>query len=303
MFKGSPIRLQRVDLGDTTIELPIADLVGLRPGPTLVVTAGMDGDEYAGITAAYQLIERYTALDFAGRLIVIPVVNIPGFQAECSHNPLDDKFPKYIFPGRVDGSPTERLLAVISSLASEADCWYDLHGAAITEGVNPYLWLHNTGVAKVDALARDLIHYGIAENILYERAHFGLKPAALAKQGCTYIVAESGSRRTELSDDAARHLAWLTSTMQLLGLIDGTPERKETRVMTHVSFITAASDGLWQPADIDYSFIKQGTTLGQVTRLDGTGEKIIRAISSGTPLWWKETMRLKKGDILLALGS
>lgn len=303
MFQGSPIRLQRVDLGDAVIDLPVADLVGLRPGPTLLVTAGVDGDEYAGIAAAHQLIERYKTLDFAGRLIIIPIVNIPGFQAECSHNPLDNKFAKYVFPGRADGSPTERIMAIVSSIAIEADCWYDLHGAAVTEGVNPYLWLHRTGVPAVDALANELLHYGVAPTIMFEKAHFGLKPAALAKQGCTYIVAESGSRRTSLVDDVARHLAWLTSTMQLFGMIDGTPTKKETQVLTHVSFMTVTFDGLYTPALIDYSHVEQGTVLGIVARLDGTGQKIIRATSSGTPLWWKETMRLKRGDILMALGN
>lgn len=302
MFHGSPIRLQRVDLGDAMIELPLADLVGQRPGSTLLVTAGVDGDEYAGMTAAYQLIERYKTLDFAGRLIVVPLVNIPGFQAECSHNPADNKFPKYVFPGRVNGSSTERLMNFIASLAVEADCWYDLHGAAITEGVNPYLWLHNTRVAKVDTLARDIIHYGVAPIIMYESARFGLKSDALAKQSCTYIVAESGSRRTSLVDDVTRHLTWLEQTMQLLSMIEGTPERKETQVLTRVSYITATFDGLWQPALVDYSHVAQGTTLGVATKLDGTGKKIIRATSSGTPLWWKETMRLKRGDILMALG-
>jgi predicted deacylase len=308
-FGGSAIRLQRVVLGDSVIDLPVANLIGQRAGKTLLVTAGVDGDEYAGITAAYQLIERSKNLDFSGRLIIIPIVNIPGFQAECSHNPLDGKFPKYVFPGRVDGSSTDCLMAVIASFAGQADCWFDLHGAALTEGVNPYLWLHKTGNREVDALANDIVHYGLASTILYERAHFGLKSAALAKHGCSYIVAESGSRNTSLAADVARHLAWLTSTMQLLGMIDGLPEKQETQVLTSVSFITASSDGLWQPvlkapSSLPHSWGKvvNGEILGSCCHLDGTGEKIIRATSSGTSLWWKETSRLKKGDILLATG-
>ena len=98
--------------------------------------------------------------------------------------------------------------------------------------------------------------------------------------------------------------------MQLLGLIDGTPERKETQVLTHVSFITATFDGLWRPSftapsSLPHSWGKvvQGEVLGLVAKLDGTGEKIIRTTSSGTPLWWKETMRFKRGDILLAIGN
>ena len=51
--------------------LEIIEITGVRPGKTLVVTGGMDGDEYAGIEAARALIDLYSDRQFAGVLATI----------------------------------------------------------------------------------------------------------------------------------------------------------------------------------------------------------------------------------------
>ncbi len=102
--KPSGPRLYSVDLGERHIEIPVAEIEGSLPGKTLLITAGMDGDEYAGIEAAFQAVEKYQHETFSGRLIILPVVNILGFENESSQNPLDQKFPKYIFPGRANNT-------------------------------------------------------------------------------------------------------------------------------------------------------------------------------------------------------
>jgi predicted deacylase len=45
------------------------------PQKTLLITAGIDGDEYAGIEVAYRLIDG-SDRPFAGRLLIIPIVNM-----------------------------------------------------------------------------------------------------------------------------------------------------------------------------------------------------------------------------------
>src|SRR5690242_19972927 len=89
-------------------QIPVFDIAGNQPGKTVLITAGVDGDEYAGIHAAYQLEENYRHGNFSGRLVIIPIVNVERFKQECSQNPLDGKLPKNIFPGSPDGSPSEQ---------------------------------------------------------------------------------------------------------------------------------------------------------------------------------------------------
>src|SRR3989344_9294675 len=109
------IDLRTVDIGGRKIEIPVWEKQSPIPGKTIVITAGIDGDEYAGIEAAYELIRIYSKQSFSGRLVIIPVVNIPGFEEAVSYNPLDKKYPKYIYPGKKNGSSTERLLYWLST--------------------------------------------------------------------------------------------------------------------------------------------------------------------------------------------
>ena len=56
-----------LDLGSAVIRVPVADIKGRAPGKTLLVTAGVDGDEYASIDAAYTMIDEVNKASFNGR--------------------------------------------------------------------------------------------------------------------------------------------------------------------------------------------------------------------------------------------
>ena len=46
-------------------------------GPTLVISAGVHGDEYEGQIAVSELAEQLKAEDINGRLILLPMMNFP----------------------------------------------------------------------------------------------------------------------------------------------------------------------------------------------------------------------------------
>lgn len=290
-----------VDLGDRVIDVPVADITGNRPGRTLLVTAGMDGDEYAGIEAAYSLISEFSSGNFAGRLIVVPIVNVPGFYQECSQNPLDGKLPKMCGLGRRNGSPTERLVYWLSSLAT-ADCWYDLHSGAITEGLEPFLWLYRTK-ARSDRLSELILNSRLAEAVVNEQVTMFSKAGQLAKSGCCYVLAESGQRGSRAEADIERHLTWVQAVMSLLEMT--TLEIKpvaESRILNSVTYYYAPFDGIWRPSAITGQAIK-GAELGSCSSLVGGEVRVINFNKDGICLWWKETMAMRKGDVLCAVGQ
>lgn len=296
--------MMSVDLGDRSVQIPVADMVGKLPGKTLVVTAGMDGDEYAGIAAAYEVIDRYADGNFAGRLVVIPMVNVPGFMAECSQNPIDGLFPKNLFPGRSNGSATERLVHWLKTTWFDgADCVFDCHGAAITEGLNPFLWLYRSGSLGADLIDAVAQRSG-AELIVQEQVGMGTKAHALAKHGCAYILAESGGAGKALAVDTSRHVRWIEATMAALGMIDA-PEARENpqqpAVYRRVSYTVAPCDGIWSPEPFKGSIVESKQLLGTYETLRGTGKTPMYLRHGGMRLWWKETMAMRKGDVLCAV--
>lgn len=304
--KAGSVRLERVDLGVGKADVPVADISGNAPGKTLLVTGGTDGDEYAGMAAAYALVDRYAGRGFAGRLVVVPVLNAPGFFAESSRNPLDGKFPKMVGLGRERGTASERLVRWLAeTYAFRADAWMDLHGGAITEGVRPFLWLFETGVPAADLLAQGYYRSSGADTVLFERAGSGSKAGELARRGCVYALAESGARGERMADDVARHVAWTEAMMRRLGMLPSGPDVSDgpSLLLRRASYLYAPFDGIWYPADVSPDAIERGMPLGTCTRLDGSAARTIHAPSSGVGLWWKETMAMREGDVLVAVGS
>jgi predicted deacylase len=282
----------------------VKEIAGKSEGKTLVVTGGMDGDEYAGMEAAYRLIVEFKHRTFAGRMIVIPIVNLPGFAAECSWNPEDHRFPKHIYPGDPKGSSTEQLIHwLTTNHLHRADAWHDMHGGAITEGLHPFVWLHETGVPDVDRLAHRAMDSLPAERFVCERVSASSKAGQLARRGCAYVLAESGQRGERKEEDIERHLTWVRWTMGQLGMIDAPAARaNKPTVAWDIAYERAPMDGCWRPILPMPERVSRGQVIGLCVRMDGGGEREVHASRDGMALWWKETMRIRKGEMLLAIG-
>ena len=63
----------------TKVEIPIIIERALEPGPTVLLTAGIHGDEINGVEIVRQLIARKMNKPKAGTVISIPILNIFGF--------------------------------------------------------------------------------------------------------------------------------------------------------------------------------------------------------------------------------
>ena len=85
---------------DGPYRLPMWLINGAGEGPTLVVTAGVHAAEYASIAAALDLGRSLDPATLCGRVIVVPVVDMPAFPARSIYVcPLDGKNPNRVFPG------------------------------------------------------------------------------------------------------------------------------------------------------------------------------------------------------------
>ncbi len=216
--------------------IQVVEIEGKRQGKTLLITAGMDGDEYAGIEAAKRLAVLYQSRNFAGRLIIVPTVNADGYAARTSENPFDGKLPKNIYPGRASGSASERLVHWLKCVhIDRADAWHDMHGGASNEFLRPFLWMYKTGVREVDALTNKLIRASSTDTILCQKVGWFSKPRALARAGKFFVMAESGQHGEINERDIARHVQWVEETMMLLEMLEESFEPNQSKqVLTKI---------------------------------------------------------------------
>ena len=304
LLQKSIIKLVPATLSGTRVSLPVADIAGKAPGPTLLVTAGMDGDEYAGIEAAYAIIEKYKDGDFTGRLVVLPIVNIFGFEHESSHNPKDKKLPKLIPVGTTNGTSSEMLVHwLITTYASNAHAWIDLHGGALTEVVTPYVHCYTTGVVGSDTTTKNFHESLVNTLVLLTNAGRGSRARTLAQKGCTYILTESGGRGEVQKEDIEQHLLWVEALMQTLTMTPKQPASKPSQtVIRKIHYHVATRAGIFRPSLPVKHTVVMGDVMGAESTYQNNAVKNVVALQSGIVLWQKRTIAMRKGDILFAIG-
>lgn len=125
---------------DPATSIPVIVVHGARRGPVLAIVAGSHGTEYASIIAVERLIGRLDAAAVSGTVILVPLINRASFEQKVVHvNPTDGKNMNRFFPGRADGSQTERASYLITKeIVERSDHLVDLHGGDLDESLRPY---------------------------------------------------------------------------------------------------------------------------------------------------------------------
>src|SRR5690606_31729397 len=96
-------------------------------GPSLLLTAGIHGDEINGIEIVRKLITRKMISPDRGTVIAIPLVNVYGF-INNSRNLPDGKDLNRCFPGGNDGSLARKIAHIImEEILPNIDYGVDFH--------------------------------------------------------------------------------------------------------------------------------------------------------------------------------
>ena len=122
------------------VTLPAIVLAGAKAGPTLLVSAGVHGDEFEGIAALQTLAAQLDAAHLRGTLVAVPVVNMPAYEAGLRINPDDRQDLARVFPGDRCGTVTQQIAHVFTEqFIRHADFYCDLHSAGQYYAIEPWV--------------------------------------------------------------------------------------------------------------------------------------------------------------------
>src|SRR6185295_18223298 len=140
---------------DAGLSIPVAVVNGAKPGPVLALVAGAHGTEYTSIIALEKLIAMLNPAEISGTVIIVPLINIQSFEQKVPHvNPVDKKSMNRFYPGKQDGSQTERASYLITKqVVEQCDHLIDLHGGDLDESLRPYSYWTKTGNEKQDQIS------------------------------------------------------------------------------------------------------------------------------------------------------
>jgi N2-acetyl-L-2,4-diaminobutanoate deacetylase len=136
------IPYSRNDSAWGSIMLPIS-FAKNGDGPGAVLTGANHGDEYEGPIALQDLANSIEVDRIRGRVIIIPMMNFPAFQAGARVSPIDQLNMNRIFPGQEKGTVTQVIADYFSSvLLPMSDFVLDVHSGGKTLDFLPFAAYH-----------------------------------------------------------------------------------------------------------------------------------------------------------------
>ena len=114
------------------VEIPIIIERSIDPGPTVLLIAGIHGDEINGVEVVRQLIAKQINKPKKGTIICIPILNIFGF-LNANRTFPDGRDLNRVFPGRKSGSLASRVaFHFTQNILPHVDYCLDFHTGGST---------------------------------------------------------------------------------------------------------------------------------------------------------------------------
>jgi len=259
-----------------SIMTPITVVAG-GSGPTVLMTGANHGDEYEGTIALRRLTQTLNGDDINGRLIIVPFFNYEAFKAGRRTSPIDKGNMNRVFPGKVDGTPTEKIADYFQRyLLPEADVVLDMHSGGRTLEIVPFAAAHvlddkEQQARCVAAMKSFAAPYSMMQ---LEMDPAGLYDTAAEEMGKVFVTTELGGGGTsrpwtiEIADTGIHNL------LVHLGIKDGSPIDRPSIMLDmpdHRCFVTSLNDGLLEPTVELGSRVTEGDLIARVWDTDRTG--------------------------------
>lgn len=298
---------------DAATDIAVIVVNGAKPGPTLALLAGAHGTEYASIIALERLGQSADPATLSGTLVIVPLLNVASFLQKVPHiNPIDGKGMNRAYPGKADGTQTERALyAITKQVLDKCDYLIDYHGGDLDENLRQYSYWPDTGNQKMDAATRAMVlAFGLDHIIIQHNRPTDPKPAATTitrqaqNMGKPAIAVEAGHSGTTAAEDVDVLIRGTRNVMRQLKMLPGTVAPVEHPLwIGRYTVLTSDIDGIFYPLVGPEAYVKQGMIIGYMT--DFTGQKIrdIPSPLTGVIIYIGAVPSMKKGDNIGYIGE
>jgi len=297
---------------DAGTEIPVTTIRGARPGPTLALIAGNHGYEYPPILALQRLVREIDAGGLSGTIVMVHVANMLSVLGRTVYfSPVDGKNLNRVYPGRPDGTVSERIAyAITKEIIEHADYVLDLHCGDGNESLRPYIY---QAVTKDDcmnsAISRLALSFAI-DHILIDRNRPTDPERSLycsttaITRGKPAIVVESGmlgQTDAESVDCIVRGVRGVMRELEMTG--DGPAALTDPTYLDPAMVLISPVTGILYPEVERDQHVEQGATLARITDWFGAGIAAVKAPISGVVLYIVATPPITQGQPVACVGT
>ncbi|HRY25912.1 MAG: N-alpha-acetyl diaminobutyric acid deacetylase DoeB [Geminicoccaceae bacterium] len=293
-----------------SIMIPIT-VVHNGAGPTALLTGANHGDEYEGPIALQRLAYDLDPGEITGRVIIVPYMNTPAFHAARRTSPLDGVNLNRCFPGRPDGSPTEKIADYfMRTLLPMADVVLDFHSGGKTLDFIPFAAAHILDDANQQAACSAAMRAFNApySMMLREIDAVGMYDTAAEDAGKTFISTELGGGGTATARSARIALRGAINILRHVGILEGELEEEPSVLIDTTEgdcFHLAEGSGMVEMLIDLGEPVAKGATLARIWSAERTGAKphTVKARMSGILAARHHPGLIQPGDCLAVVAA
>jgi N2-acetyl-L-2,4-diaminobutanoate deacetylase len=278
-------------------------------GPTALLTGANHGDEYEGPVALMDLAHSIDPAKLTGRVIIVPAMNYPAFRAGTRTSPIDRGNMNRSFPGRPDGTVTEKIADYFERvLAPMADLVIDIHAGGKTLDFLPFACIHHLPDKALEKRCRAALQAFAAPYsvMLLEIDSVGMFDNSVEEQGKIFLSTELGGGGSSSARSNAIAKRGLRNVLIHSGIMKGEIEKSPSIMLDMPDgdcFTFSEHDGLFEIcADLGAN-VKKGDLLAKVWPVDRTGVAPVayRAKMDGLLTARHFPGLIKSGDCMLVI--
>jgi len=296
-----------VDLGTSTVELPLALICGLQTGPRVAVCAGIHGGEYPSIPALRRAIDHIEPSAVTGSIVAVLNANPAAFFARSVYvTPPDNKNLNRMFPGDRHGSPTERLAAwLFDNVIAPSQRLIDMHSGDLNEVLVPFVGLPAPIEPAVDPVAEAMaVAFGL-DYVIGGGMSTGTAVGSARSAKIPAIWTEVGGRGSWTDAEVQTLLDGLLRAAASAGVYDGQvePSPLVPRQLSRNVWVRSEVNGCLyvDPALGDH--VEEGQTLGRIEDFFGNPLQELKATMTGMVFYLVTSLAITTGDPILGIGA
>lgn len=255
------------------VTLPLTVWRARQPGPTVFVTAAVHGDEVNGAGVIRDLILHPKFNLVTGTLILVPVVNILGFERHSRYLP-DRRDLNRCFPGARTGSPSSRLAhTIFRGIVTKCDFGIDFHTAALRRTNYPNV----RADLSDDRCARIARAFG-SELVVNGRGPKGSLRRSAVAAGCPTIILEAGEPWKIEPSVVEFGIRGVRNVLIELGMVAGQPHAPPYQALIErTGWVRADVAGMLQFHVAPGDLLDAGQPIATSTTLLGRELSVIRS--------------------------
>ncbi len=314
-FKNEPVKIKGITVGlgeqklikfeidrlatGTKIEIPTYVFNGKNSGPTILIQAGLHGDELNGVEIVRSMLSKNYFNVESGCIIVVPLLNVFGF-LHFSRD-VHDKDVNRSFPGSKTGSLASRIAYFhIREIAKNIDFGIDIHTGGKQRSNYPQI--RYTPGSKEGKVLADIFNapYQYASNLISKSFR-----KAAHSHNIPIIVYEGGESMRFNKFAIRKGKEGILNILEHFKMIEkGKPKKiVPTIEITSRRWIRAKIAGMLNLRIKNGEAVTKGQTLGYITDTYGESTISIKAPIDGYIIAINHFPVINRGDALFHIGN